>query len=90
MFQAEFTHDGDLCTFEVLLRHFRLKEAALRNVAEIVHDIDLKDAKFSRPEAVGVGRLIAGIAVRHKDDEARLSEGAAAFASLYEYFKRKR
>jgi hypothetical protein len=90
MFQAEFTHDGDLCTFEVLLRHFGLKESALRDLGEIVHDIDVKDAKFGRPEAFGLDRLIAGIAMRHKDDEARLSQGAAAFDSLYEYFKKKR
>jgi hypothetical protein len=90
MFQAEFTHDGDLCTFEVLLRHFRLTEPALRNLAEIVHDIDLKDGKFARPEALGLDRLIAGIAMRHADDAARLSEAAAAFDSLYEYFRRKK
>lgn len=90
MFEAEFTHDGDLCTFEVLLRHFGLKEAALRSLGEIVHDIDLKDAKFARPEALGLDGLIAGIAMRHKEDEARLSEGAAVFDSLHAYFKRKR
>jgi len=90
MFEAEFTHDGDLCTFEVLLRNFGLKEAALRPVAEIVHDVDLKDGKFARPEAPGVDRLLAGIGMRHEEDEARLAEGAAVFDSLYEYFKRKR
>ena len=90
MFEAEFTHDGDLCTFEVLLRHFGLKEAALRSLGEIVHDIDLKDAKFARPEALGLDGLIAGIAMRHKEDEARLAEGAAVFDSLHAYFKRKR
>jgi hypothetical protein len=74
----------------VLLRHFALKEAALRDVAEIVHDIDLKDGKFARPEAPGVDRLLAGIAMRHQEDEARLGEGAAVFDSLYEYYKRKR
>jgi len=89
MFQAEFTHDGDLCTFEVLRRHFRLAEPALRHLAEIVHDIDLKDGKFARPEVLGLDRLIAGIAMRHKDDADRLSEAAAAFDSLYEYFRRK-
>jgi len=76
--------------FEVLLRHFRLAEPALRNLAEIVHDIDLKDGKFARPEALGLDRLIAGIAMRHPDDAARLSQGAAAFDSLYEYFRRRR
>ena len=90
MFQAEFTHDGDLCTFEVLLRHFRLAEDALRSLAEIVHDIDLKDGKFARPEALGLDRLIAGIAMRHQDDSARLAESAAAFDSLFEYFRRRR
>ena len=90
MFEAEFPHDGDLCTFEVLLRHFGLKESALRSLGEIVHDIDLKDAKFARPEALGLDGLIAGIAMRHKEDEARLAEGAAVFDSLHAYFKRKR
>jgi hypothetical protein len=89
MFEAEFTHEGDLCTFEVLCRRFALAEPALRELAEIVHDVDLKDAKFSRPEAPGLERLVAGIAIRHADDEARLQDGAAALEALYEYFKRK-
>jgi hypothetical protein len=90
MFEAEFTHEGERCTFEVLMERFGLKEAALRPIAEIVHDIDLKDARFGRAEAAGIDPLIAGIAMRHKDDEARLREGGAVFESLYEYFKRKR
>jgi hypothetical protein len=90
MFEAEFTHEGDLCTFEVLLRRFRLTDRALARLGEIVHDIDLKDGKFAHPETPGFDHLIAGIAMRHKDDEARLRDGAAALEGLYEYFKRKR
>jgi hypothetical protein len=90
MFEAEFTHEGELCTFEVLLRRFGLKDPALRPIAEIVHDIDLKDARFARPEALGLDRLIAGIAMRHKEDDARLREGGAVCEALYEYFKRKK
>jgi hypothetical protein len=90
MFEAEFTHEGDACTFEVLLRRFAIEDPALRQIAEIVHDIDLKDGKFSRPEAAGVDRLVAGIAMRHGDDEARLRDGGAALEALYEYFKSKR
>ncbi len=90
MFEAEFTHEGDLCTFEVLLARVRLDDPALRPIAAIVHDIDLKDAKFDRPEAAGIDRLIAGIAMRHRDDEDRLARGAAVFDDLYEYFRRKR
>jgi len=90
MFEAEFTHEGDLCTFEVLLARVRLDDPALSPIAAIVHDIDLKDAKFDRPEAAGIDRLIAGIAMRHRDDEDRLARGAAVFDDLYEYFRRKR
>ena len=90
MFEADFTHEGELCTFEVLLRRFGLQDPALRQIGEIVHDIDLKDAKFARPEAVGIDRLIVGIAMCHKSDEARIEEGGGVFQSLYEYFKRKR
>ena len=90
MFEAEYTHEGEQCTFEVLLRRFGIGDRALGEMAEIVHDIDLKDAKFSRPEAPGLDHLIAGIAMRHKDDEARLHDGATVLEGLYEYFQRKR
>lgn len=83
MFDAEFTHEGDLCTFEVLVRRFGLADPALRHVAEIVHDVDLKDAKYGREEAAGVGQLVAGIAAAHPADEDRLERGAAMFADLY-------
>ena len=89
MFEAEFTHEGEQCTFEVLIRRFGLAQRGLEQLAEIVHDIDLKDGKFARPEALGLERLLAGVALRHADDEARLSDGVAAFEALYEYFEAK-
>ncbi len=90
MYEAEFTHEGDLCTFEVLMGRFGLDNAALRALAEIVHEIDLKDGKFSRPETPGIDRLITGIAIAHNEDEARLTRATALFDDLYEYYRRKR
>ena len=90
MFEGDFTHEGDLCTFEVLLRRFGLKDPALVRIGQIVHDIDLKDGKFKHAETPGVDHLIAGIAMRHKDDEARIRDGGAAFEALYEFFRRKK
>lgn len=90
MFEAEFTHEGDRCTFEVLLGRAGLRDAALNAIAEIVHDIDLKDAKFGRDEATGIARLIAGIAMGTSDDTQRLARGAEVFDGLYEYFRKKR
>jgi hypothetical protein len=89
MFEGEFTHEGDLCTFEVLLSRFSLEDPALRALAEIVHDIDLKDSKFGRQDALGFERLVAGIAMAHKEDDVRLERACAALDDLYEYFKRK-
>ena len=90
MFEAEFTHEGDRCTLEVLIQRLGLDDPALIPIAEIVHDIDLKDSKFGRQDTIGIERLIAGIAMTHKDDENRLARGTAVFDDLYEYFKRKR
>lgn len=90
MFEAEFTHEGDQCTFEVLLHRLGMADPALRPIAEMVHDIDLKDSKFGRQETAGIERLIAGIAMAYKNDETRLCRAAAVFDDLYEYFKKHR
>lgn len=89
MFQAEFTHEGDRCTFEVLLARTGLDDAALRPIAEIIHDIDLKDAKFERPETAGIERVITGICKRSRDDQERLARGNALFDDLYRAFSRR-
>jgi hypothetical protein len=90
MFEAEFTHEGDKCTFEVLLERAALGDPALRAIAEIVHDIDLKDDKFGRSEVAGIRTLIEGISVATKDDAERITRGSEVLNNLYEYFKRKR
>jgi hypothetical protein len=83
MFEAEYTHEGDHCTFETLLERAELRDRALIAIAEIVHDIDCKDEKFGREEAAGVAALVRGIARANPDDGARLERGAAAFDDLY-------
>jgi hypothetical protein len=90
MFEGEFTHEGDHCSFEVLLMRAGLSDPALQAIAEIVHDIDLKDAKFAREEATGIAHLIAGIALANHDDDQRIAQGAPVFDNLYQYFRRKR
>jgi hypothetical protein len=90
MFEAEFTHEGDLCTFEVLLARFKLSRPALRAIAEMVHDVDLKDAKFARPETPGFERTIAGIALGHAQDEERLARASSLLDDLHTAFERQR
>lgn len=89
MFEAEFTHEGDRCTFEVLLLRFAIEDPALRPIAQIIHDIDVKDGKFGRQDTLGFEHLVAGIAMAHTDDEIRLDRASAVLDDLYEYFKGK-
>ena len=90
MASGTFTHVGDGCTFETLIERFALREPGLSAIAEIVHDIDVKDGKFSRPEAPGVAALIAGIAVSERQDEARVALGGRMFDALLELYRRRR
>ncbi|PYO96166.1 MAG: ChrB protein [Gemmatimonadetes bacterium] len=87
MFEAEYTHEGDRCTFETLVARFGLTDAGLVVIGELVHDIDCKDGKFGRSEAAGLERMIAGIVRRHASDDARLERGAAVLDDLYEAFE---
>jgi hypothetical protein len=89
MFDGEFTHEGDRCTFEVLLAHAGLHDDALVAIGEIVHDVDLKDAKFGHEETSGIARLIEGIAAANPDDARRLERGAALLDDLYEVFHQR-
>jgi hypothetical protein len=90
MFQAEFTHEGDRCTFEVMLERTGLDDPALRAIAEIVHDIDLKDGKFGREQTAGIAHVIAGICMGQDDDLARIDRGSAVLDDTYALFRQKR
>lgn len=83
MFEGEFTHVGDRCTFETLCRHFDLRARPLAAIAEMVHDIDCKDDKFGRAETPGFRLVIDGIVRAHGDDAARLERGSAVLDDLY-------
>jgi hypothetical protein len=84
MYGGEFTHVGDLCTFEVLSRAFGLKDKALKQIAELVHDLDVKDGKYHAPEAMGVERILAGIRKTASADDEALAQGMRVFELLYQ------
>jgi hypothetical protein len=86
MFAGEYTHEGDRCTFETLLARFGLDQPGLLAIGEMVHDIDLRDGRFGRPETAGLERLIDGIARRNARDEDRITRGAAVLEEFYAAF----
>jgi hypothetical protein len=86
MFGVMFSHEGNSCTFETLLRRFSISGQALTRIGQIVHNLDLKDEQFDVPEAIAVGRLIEGMRQIHADDHKLLEEGMEIFEALYRSF----
>ncbi len=84
---GHFTHEGDRCTFETLMARASPRDRALAEIAEVVHDIDLKDGKFGRPEAPGVELVLKGLILTNPDDRSRLARGMFLFDELYQSFR---
>ena len=84
MLGGDFTHEHDRCTFETLVSRVGLPDKGVRAIAEIVHDLDLKDGKFGRAEAAGVRMMMEGLIARTDDDEERIERALPIFDDLHE------
>lgn len=79
MADVEFSHHGDDCTFETLVKRFGITDKAALNMAEMVHDADLKDEKFQRCECIGVNAVLTGWARTSMSDSELLEKGVESF-----------
>jgi len=81
---ADFGHRGNLCSFETLLAAFGLSaDPALAAMAEIVHEIDLRDGTSARPEVPGVDGILRGWSAAVWPDSELERNGVALFEGLY-------
>lgn len=83
MKDSDFTHVGNLCTFEVLMKSFQLKDKRLQKIAETIHQLDIRDDKYRNPEAQGLEDILTGISRTSKDDNETLIKGMSVFDMLY-------
>jgi hypothetical protein len=90
MFDGEYTHEGDQCTFEVMIKRLGLQEPGLTALAEIIHDIDLVDSKYNRKEADGLSAMLTGLTASESDDEKRMTRGTPLIENLFAYFQRQK
>jgi hypothetical protein len=88
MLDAEFSHHGEDCTFETLLKRFRIQDKAARKIGEMIHDADLDDEKFQRTECIGVDRVLKGWAREGISDQEILRRGLQCFDGLYAFLRR--
>lgn len=81
--ELKFTHHNGLCTFEVLIREFKLQDAALKRLARIVHGADIQGEEHTAPEAPGLRAIAEGFAALDISDEERLEFGMPIYDALY-------
>ena len=86
---VEFTHHGEDCTFETLLKRFGLQDKVLRKLGEMIHDADLEDGKFQTVEAFGLDRIFKGWAKLGLTDDAIFAAGFGCFDALHAFLKSK-
>ncbi|HEU0160989.1 MAG TPA: chromate resistance protein ChrB domain-containing protein [Rhizomicrobium sp.] len=87
---AEFTHEGDNCSFETLMTRARIKDGALKIIAEIIHDIDIQDGKYGHPETAGIATVISALCRAQGSDEVRVERGKELLDELYEQIRRRK
>lgn len=63
-------------------------DAAMRRIADIIHDLDLKDHKYQRPETAGVKMMLDGLTANHERDEDRVERASSLFEDLHKSFSK--
>ncbi len=83
MNNGHFGHHGNFSTFETMLKTFDLDDPALQAMAEIVHEIDLRDGKYARPATPGVDQILEGWLLAGYSDAELEAHGVALYEGLY-------
>ena len=89
MLDGDFSHHGDDCTFETLIRRFGIADKPAGKIGEMIHDADLDDGKFQRSECIGIDRILKGWAKQGLPDKEILSRGFECFDALYAFLQRR-
>lgn len=88
MLDADFSHHADDCTFETLVKRFRIQDKMVRKMSEMIHDADLDDDKFERTECIGIDRVLKGWAREGISDQEILRRGFQCFDALHAFLRR--
>jgi hypothetical protein len=79
---AKFDHEGDLCTFDVLIREYELVDKPLLRLAKIVNAADTRRLE-NDPLAAGFEAIAVGYGLRFPDDKENLERQFEVYDALY-------
>ena len=87
---AEYGHEGERCTFQVMVeRHNLTDDAALVEMGRIIRDADVPPSRTRRPEAGGLDALVRGFQLSVPDDHEKLLLTRTVYDALYAYCQAK-
>lgn len=79
---VEFTHVGELCSFDAFIKKYDLQDVALKKLAEIIRAADTNTLERS-PQAAGLLAISLGLGENFQDDQELLKEGMKIYDALY-------
>lgn len=86
---VELSHEGPLCSFDALLKKYRLTDPALTELAVIVRGADTARLDLA-PQAAGLLAISLGLSHNFKDDHEQLRHGLVVYDALYAWCKHVR
>jgi rhodanese-related sulfurtransferase len=81
---VQFTHRGDLCSFDAMIADFGLALPALARLADVVRAADTDRHDLS-PQAAGLLAISVGLSQMFRDDLAQLEAGMQFYDALYRW-----
>ena len=83
---AEYSHEGDFCTFDYIVKKHNINDPAIAQLAVIVRGADTDSFELA-PQAAGLWAISAGLSYNYKDDHEQLTVGMKIYDALYSWAK---
>jgi rhodanese-related sulfurtransferase len=83
---VEFSHQGELCSFDAFIKAYRLRDPALAELATIVRGADTNRLDLA-PQCAGLAALSLGLSRLYGDDHEMLAHGMLMYDALYRWCK---
>ena len=83
---AEYSHEGEYCTYDFIIKKHELTDRALKQIAVIVRGADTDRFNLS-PQSAGLWAISAGLSYNYKNDYEMLEVGMKIYDALYSWAK---
>ena len=82
--RAEYTHEGEYCTFDFIIKKHQLTDVGLQQIAGIVRGADTTRFDLA-PQAAGLWAISAGLSYNYQNDHEMLEIGMKIYDALYSW-----